>query len=92
MDFLTENEVKSIASKIIKKQISIVGSQISLAKARQIKSLEINDDGSVLNISGRPKEALQNLVNVYLSLSGDVVKRTIKPYLKNHPDIVVLDI
>ncbi len=74
-----------LLTEIIQKQIVVLGPDIALVKARNVAGLEIADDGSVIKISGDPKEALQKLIDEYVSLSGLIVKKTMEPLLQKYP-------
>ncbi len=78
-------DYQNLLSEIIKKQIVILGPDIALVKARNVAGLEVADDGSVTKISGDPKEALQKLIDEYVSLSGLIVKKTMEPLLQKYP-------
>lgn len=80
-------EYKRLMSELIKKQIIILGPDISLAKARGVAGLTVADDGSVTTITGDPKAALQQLIEEFVSLSGMIVKKTMEPLLANYPGL-----
>jgi hypothetical protein len=48
-----------------------------------------NADGKVESIDGNPQEVLQNLINEYVTLSGQIVKNILNPVLVKYPDINV---
>lgn len=82
-------EYKNLLTEIIKKQIIILGPDISLVKARNVSALEVADDGSVTAIAGDPQKALQELIEEFVSLSGLIVKKTMEPLLSKYPSIKV---
>lgn len=82
-----QNDYKNLMSELIKKQIIILGPDISLVKARGVSGLTVADDGSVTAISGDPKTALQQLIDEFVSLSGLIVKKTMEPLLANYPGL-----
>lgn len=83
----TDGEYQKLLTDVIKKQIIILGPTITLAKARDVKGLTIEDDGTVSQISGSPKEITQNLVSEFMELSGLIVKKTMEPLLANYPSL-----
>jgi len=82
-------EYRKLLTEIIKKQIIILGPDITLVKARNISVLTVADDGSVTAISGDPQAALQGLIDEFVSLSGLIVKKTMEPLLSKYPSIKV---
>lgn len=82
-----QEEYKKLMSELVKKQIIILGPDISLAKARGVSGLTVADDGSVTAITGDPKTALQQLIEEFVSLSGMIVKKTMEPLLANYPGL-----
>lgn len=82
-----QDDYKKLMSELIKKQIVILGPDISLAKARGVSGLEVADDGTVINLVGDPKTVLQQLIDQFVSLSGLIVKKTMEPLLANYPGL-----
>lgn len=78
-------EYRKLLTDLIQKQIAVLGPSIALLKARNVPSLEVDEDGQVIKITGDPQEALQGLINEYVSLSGEIVKRTMEPLIKKYP-------
>lgn len=76
-----QQDYKQLLTEVIKKQIIILGPDITLAKARNVPGLVVADDGTVTDISGAPQEITQNLVNQFVQLSGEIVKKTMEPLL-----------
>lgn len=83
----TEGDHKKLLTDVIKKQIVILGPDITLAKARNVKGLTIADDGTVTSLSGDPKEITKELIDQFMELSGLIVKKTMEPLLANYPNI-----
>lgn len=81
------DEYRKLLTEIIKKQIIILGPDITLVKARNVSALTIADDGSVTAISGDPQAALQALIDEFVSLSGLIVKKTMEPLLSKYPSL-----
>lgn len=89
MDATAQQDHQKLLSEVIKKQIVILGPDISLAKARNVPGLQVADDGSVTAINGNPAEITQKLVEQFMELSGQIVKKTMEPLLAGLPDGVV---
>ncbi len=83
----TEGDFQKLLTDVIKKQIIVLGPDITLAKARNVKGLTIADDGTVTDIKGNPKELVQDLIYQFVLLSGLIVKKTMEPLLSNFPDL-----
>ena len=82
-----ENEIKKIINDLIERQAEILGPEIAILKATEVSGLKLTKEGQVARITGGNKRVLQDLINVYLELSGPVVYRTIEPLLKKYPDL-----
>lgn len=79
-------DYKKLLTDVIKKQIVILGPQITLTKARNVKGLTISDDGTVTEMQGQPQEMIQALIDQFVQLSGEIVKKTMEPLLSVYPD------
>jgi hypothetical protein len=80
---------KNVIDEIIAKQIVILGPDIVMLKARNVPGLTVSADGKVENIEGDAQQVLQNLVNEYVNLSGQIVKNILNPVLQKYPEIKV---
>lgn len=78
---LQGQDYQQLLTEVIKKQIVILGPDITLAKARNVPGLEVADDGSVLSVTGNPQEITQKLIDQFVQLSGLIVKKTMEPLL-----------
>lgn len=74
-------DYKQLLTQVIKKQIIILGPDITLAKARNVAGLTVADDGTVMQISGDSQLLTQKLVEQFVQLSGEIVKKTMEPLL-----------
>lgn len=79
-------DYKKLLTDVIKKQIVVLGPQITLAKARNVKGLTVSDDGTVTEMRGQPQEMIQALIDQFVQLSGEIVKKTMEPLLSAYPD------
>jgi len=75
------SDYKELLSEVIKKQIIVLGPNIALIKARNVKDLLVANDGSVIEINGDPQRVIQELVDQFVQLSGLIVKKTMEPLL-----------
>lgn len=82
----TDQDYKALLSEVIKKQIVILGPDITLLKARNVVGLTVSDDGTVTEITGAPQTITQNLIDQFIQLSGLIVKKTMEPILSYHAD------
>lgn len=87
MDGITEQDYQKLMSAVIKKQIVVLGPDITLVKARGVAGLIVADDGTVTKIEGDPKTLFQKLIDEFVSLSGLIVKKTLEPLLENYPGL-----
>ena len=84
MDSMSSQDYKKLFTEVIKKQIVLLGPNITLAKARNVKGLTVLDDGTVSEINGNPQELIQALIEQFVQLSGLIVKKTMEPLLNIH--------
>ena len=85
---MSENEqYAELISEIIKKQGVILGPEIAVLKARNVKGLTIDNLGKVTTVGDNPKETLQNLVDQYVELSGQIVKNALGSIFAKYPDL-----
>lgn len=83
----TDGDHKKLLTEVIKKQIVILGPDITLVKARNVKGLTVADDGTVTELTGNHQEITQQLIDQFMELSGLIVKKTMEPLLANLPNI-----
>jgi len=74
----------SLVSEIIAKQAVILGPDIAALKARAVPELVISSDGKLTDITGDPKQAVEKLVDEYISLSGLIVKSTLRSVFEKY--------
>jgi len=86
MDAKSLGDHQKLLTDVIKKQIVILGPDITLAKARNVAGLTVADDGTVTAITGDPKLLTQQLVDQFMELSGLIVKKTMEPLLASSVD------
>lgn len=79
-------DYKSLLSEVIKKQIVILGPDITLIKARNVNGITVSDDGTVTEIIGEPQTITQNLIDQFVQLSGLIVQKTMEPLLTYHSE------
>lgn len=87
MPLQTDGDHQKLLTEVIKKQIVILGPDITLAKARNVKGLTVADDGTVTQITGDPQQITQQLIEQFMELSGLIVKKTLEPLLANYPGL-----
>lgn len=82
-----KEEYIAMIQEVIEKQSVILGPQIAELKARNVSELAIAEDGTVTDIKGDPKEALQKLIDQYVELSGQIVKNALGSIFTKYPSI-----
>ncbi|MCL6096351.1 MAG: hypothetical protein M1444_01540 [Patescibacteria group bacterium] len=81
-----DTDYKKLLTEVIQKQMVILGPGITLAKARNVKGLVVDDAGTVTAIDGPPQELIQGLIDQFVQLSGLIVRKTMEPLLSAYPD------
>lgn len=82
-----QENYKNLINDIIAKQTLILGPDIVLMKAKNVAGLKLDAHGKVESLDGNPQEILQNLINEYVTLSGQIVKNILSPVFAKYPDI-----
>ncbi len=77
----------ALISEIIKKQSVILGPEIAILKARSVPGLMVDNDGKVTGVGDNPKDTLQNLVDQYVELSGQIVKNALGSIFAKYPGL-----
>lgn len=80
-------DYQALMSDLIKKQMVMLGPNLVLSKSRQVTGLTVADDGTVQSINGDPQVALQELVNAFMSLSGQIAQMTLNALLEKYPGV-----
>ncbi len=86
---MASENYQNLINDILAKQTLILGPDIVMLKARSVNGLNFGSDGKVESIDGDPQEVLQNLINEYVNLSGQIVKNILNPVLEKYPEIKV---
>jgi hypothetical protein len=82
-----KNQYVSLISEIIEKQAVILGPDIALLKARNVLGLVIDGNGKVVDVKGNPADVVQQLIDEYVQLSGQIVKSALTSIFTKYPDI-----
>jgi hypothetical protein len=77
----------SLMSEIIDTESVILGQEIAILKAKRVASLVLNNNGKVFDINGYGADAVQELINEYVELSGHVADKIIENIFKKYPQI-----
>ena len=80
-------EYKKMLSDLIQKQMIVLGPNIALDKARKVPGLKINDDGTVMDISGDAQMVLKGVANEYMELSGKIAQMTLNSLVEKYPTV-----
>lgn len=88
-DQSSSQDYQNLLTEVIQKQIAILGPDIAILKARNVRGLSVSDDGTVTKMEGDAVDLLQNLIDEYVSLSGLIVKKTMEPLLSKYPSIKI---
>ncbi len=87
-----ENQYEELISEVIEKQSVILGPDIAILKARNVEELVIDDQGRVTGIKGDPGVALQKIINVYVELSGMIVKNAMGSIFEKYPNVKKIEL
>lgn len=87
----SDSDYKKIFTELIKKQIIVLGPDITLAKVKNVQGIEMSEQGEVISIQGDAQRTLQLLINEFVELSGLIVKKTMESILATYPGIAVIE-
>lgn len=65
----------------IRKQMVILGPQITLLKVRNVPGLTVTNDGTVASLGGKPEDVVTRFIAEFRDLSAPLVKKTMQPLL-----------
>ncbi len=85
-----DTDYKQLFSQLIKKQMLVLGPDITLAKVRNVTGLTVDINGEVQKIEGDPQVMLQSLINQFVELSGMIVKKTMESILTSYPGMMAM--
>jgi hypothetical protein len=74
-------DAQKLLTEMIRKQIIILGPQITLLKAHNVSGMTVSTDGTVTQVSGNPGEVITRFLEQFRELSSPLVKKTMKPLL-----------
>lgn len=79
------DDQKRVFSELIKRQIAILGKDITMAKVKNVPGIELDSLGNVTSLNGDPQILLQELINQFVELSGLIVKKTMESIIASTP-------
>lgn len=85
-----DTDYKALFSQLIKKQMLVLGPDITLAKVKNVMGLSVDVNGDVLKMDGDPQQMLQALINQFVELSGMIVKKTMESILTSYPGMMAM--
>lgn len=80
-------EYKKFLSALLKKQILMLGPNISLDIVRKIPGITVSDTGEVTDIAGDSYMVAKNATAEFLTLSGKVTQTTLDKLSKDYPTV-----
>lgn len=83
-----DTDYKTLFSQLIKKQMLILGPDITLAKVKNVIGITVDVNGDVIKLDGDPQKLMQGLINQFVELSGMIVKKTMESILTSYPGMV----
>ena len=80
---------KEAISELIKRQMAILGPEITMGRVKNVRGIEVNSEGGVVLLNRDPQDVFVDLTNQFVELSGLIVKKTMESILNSgtHPPI-----
>ena len=72
---------KQLLTDAIRKQMVILGPQITLLKVHNISGLTITNDGTIVSLGPKPEDTVTRFLEEFRDLSSPLVKKTMQPLL-----------
>ncbi|OGH17617.1 MAG: hypothetical protein A2868_04005 [Candidatus Levybacteria bacterium RIFCSPHIGHO2_01_FULL_40_15b] len=69
---------KKVISELIRRQMAILGPDITMARVKNVLGIQVDQDGEVISIDRDPQVVLTDLTNQFVELSGLIVKKTMQ--------------
>lgn len=88
----SEDQYKQLINDMTSQLEEVLDEHVVRKKLDQIEGLTFSETGEIQSIEGDPQEVVQRLVDTFLSLSNEVVVKTLQPLLKQCPWIKVPNI
>lgn len=82
-----EEQYKAVISEIIAKQSLILGPEMAIMRAKKIEEIIISPEGKVVGVKGDSSDALEKLINIYVELSGQIVRNALTPIFIKYPEV-----
>jgi len=83
----SKEQYLNLLSEIIAKQAVILGPNIAVLKARSIPGLKVDDGGRATDYDGDPQKIVQGLIDIYVDLSGQIVKNALGSVFAKYPSL-----
>ena len=77
----TAQVYQKLLTDAIRKQMIILGTQITLLKVHSVPGLTVTDDGTVASVGEKPEETVTQFLEAFRDLSVPLVKKTMQPLL-----------
>ena len=69
---------KKVISELIRRQMAILGPDITMARVKNVLGIQVDQDGEVISIDRDPQVVLTDLTNQFVELSGLIVKKAMQ--------------
>ena len=69
---------KKAISELIRRQMVILGPDITMARVKNVLGIQVDANGEVVSIDRDPQVVLTDLTNQFVELSGLIVKKTMQ--------------
>lgn len=86
-----KKDYMSLISEIIEKQAVILGPEIARLKAKNVPEIVFGEKNEITDIKGEPQKVLQNLIDEYVNLSGQIVKNALSSIFEKYPSVKKFD-
>lgn len=86
----SDADYKKMFTELIRRQMLVLGSEITLSKVKNVKGIIVDGNGEVTQIDGDPQQLMQELINQFVELSGLIVKKTMESIMTTYPGMIAM--
>ncbi len=72
---------QNLLTDAIRKQMLILGPEITLIKIHNVPNLTVTEDGTVASLGPKPEETVTKFIEEFRELSDPLVRKTMQPLL-----------
>ncbi len=85
----SQDQCKQLAQEMLDKLVEVLDEHVVFKLIKEVPGITISEKAEVLSIDENPQDVIQRLMDKFLSLSNEVVVKTLQPLLTQCPWIKI---